>query len=310
MQKSISVSAPASVSNLGCGFDILGFALEKPQDKMTVRNNNLNKLRIKSQNTNYPVPEDPTKNVASVAIQAMLNKLNIQQGFDIEIDKQIKPGSGIGSSAASAAGAIFAVNELLQRPFKKKQLIQFAMVGETIASGCEHADNVAPCILGGITLIRSYKPIDIIPIDAPGKLFCVILHPKIEIKTSEAREILKKDVLLTDAVKQWGNVAGLITGLLKEDYELIGRSLDDYIIEPQRSKLIPAYDMLKATALNAGALGCNISGSGPSVFALTKGYDAANKVMDEMRKQYQNENIDFDIFVSSVNQTGVKISES
>jgi len=306
MEKSIRISAPSSVSNLGCGFDILGFALENPFDEMIIRVNSTNNIRIKNLNQYNITPENPNKNVAGVAVQAMLDKLKTRQGFDIDINKQIKPGSGIGSSAASSTGAVFAVNELLNNPLEKKDLVSFAMAGEYVASGSEHADNVAPALLGGIILIRDYQPLDIIEIDPPEELYCVLVHPQIEIKTSEAREILHKNVPLKDAINQWGNVGGLVTGLLRSDYDLISRSIKDHIIEPQRSKLISGYDMLKKSAMDAGSLGCNISGSGPSVFALAKGLKSAQEVLQAMKNQYAEENIDFKTYISGINASGVK----
>lgn len=309
MNKKIKVFSPATVSNLGCGFDILGLAIESVGDEMIVKANNVDKIRI-TQITGYNnITYKTNENVAGVALQAMLSHLNEKQGFDIEINKKIKPGSGIGSSAASAAGVVVAANELLGKPLTRKQLVQFAMKGEFLSSGSEHADNVAPAILGGITLIRSYNPLDIVKIHFPDKLYCVILHPQIEIKTVDARNILKQQVPLKAAVNQWGNVAGLIAGLINNDYNLIGRSLEDHIIEPQRSKLIKGYWELKNAALKAGALGVNISGSGPSVFALTNGKQKAEEVKKAMENQYLKEDINFNIYLSGINKDGVKVIE-
>ena len=228
-------------------------------------------------------------------------------GFEIEIDKRIKPGSGIGSSAASSAGAVWAINELLGKPFGQTDLVRFAMEGERLATGVAHADNVAPALFGGFTLVRSNDPLDVISIHTPSELYATVIHPQIEVKTSDAREILKTTVPLKDAIKQWGNVGGLISGLYTEDFDLISRSLEDHIIEPIRSILIPAFDAVKQSSLKAGALGCGISGSGPSIFALSKGEEKALEVANAMKAVYNKVGIDYDIHVSKVNKQGIKI---
>ncbi len=218
--KEITVHAPATVANLVCGFDVLGLCLAEPYDIMRVRL--LDKRQVIIQTTDgFPLPSDPAQNTAGAPLLEMLAVLNQEVGFEVHITKQIKPGSGIGSSAASAAGAVVAANELLGNIFSNEELVRFAMFGEKVASGVKHADNIAPCIYGGVTLIRSIFPLDIIPISSPP-LFVSVLHPQIEVRTSDAREILRKEVLLKDAIKQWGNIAGLVAGLMKNDYELIG----------------------------------------------------------------------------------------
>ena len=252
------------------------------------------------------LPLETHNNVAGVAALALLSETDSEFGFEIEIDKRIKPGSGIGSSAASSAGAVWAINELLGKPFGSTDLVRFAMEGERLATGVAHADNVAPALFGGFTLVRSYQPLDIISIHTPEELYATVIHPQIEVKTSDAREILKTTVSLKDAIKQWGNVGGLISGLYTEDYDLIGRSLEDHIIEPIRSILIPAFDAVKQNSLKAGALGCGISGSGPSIFALSKGEETAEKVAEAMKSVYENVGIDYDIHISKVNKQGVK----
>lgn len=307
MSNKIKIFTPATISNLGCGFDIIGLAIESVGDEMLIKTNKSEKIRITKITGYNNIPYQTSENVAGVALQAMLEHLNEKQGFDIEINKKIKPGSGIGSSAASAAGVVVAANELLGKPLTRKQLVQFAMKGEILSSGSEHADNVAPAVLGGITLIRTCNPLDIIKITTPKKLYCVLLHPQIEIKTIEARNILNQQVSLKSAINQWGNVAGLIAGLINSDYDLIGRSIEDHIIEPQRSKLIKGYWELKNAAIEAGALGVNISGSGPSVFALTNGKQKAEEVKKAMENQYLKEGINFNIYLSGINEDGVKI---
>ncbi len=309
MNKSIKVFAPGSVSNVGCGFDILGFAIDGIGDEMIMSKNDSNKIQIKPIEGYENLPTEPSKNVAGVAIQAMLDDLGSNQGFDLEIQKNIKPGSGIGSSSASAAGAVVAANELLGKPYSREQLVDFAMQGEVAASGDAHADNAAPTVLGGFCIVRAYDPLDVIQIESPKDLWCVVIHPQIEIKTKDARELLSTEVDLKKAIRQWGNVAGLISGLHQSDYNLIGRSLEDHIVEKQRKVLIPEFDNLKQATLEAGALGCSISGSGPSVFALCEGENKAKAVSSAMNEVFSKTTIPYFIYASQVSNNGVRILE-
>lgn len=303
----IKVFAPATVANVACGFDVMGFALNQPGDIVVVRKTSDKQLSIKAVHNAPNLPTDPEQNVITVAAKALLEALSSDQGFEFELAKGVKPGSGIGSSAASSAAAVVAVNELLGNPFTRKELVAFAMKGEECASGTAHADNVAPSVCGGFTLVRSYTPLDIVTIPTPEELWCTVIHPQLEVKTRDARGVLKRNVELSKAVKQWGNVGGLIAGLYSNDYDLIGRSLVDEIIEPHRSLLIPGYDEVKKQAINAGALGCSISGSGPSIFALSKGEETAKLVEAAMAKVYQPLGVDFEIHRSKVNPTGAKV---
>ena len=304
---SIKLFSPATVANVACGFDVLGFALENPGDEMIFRLSKKPGVHITKIESPVELPMKAEDNVAGVAALALLNHLDSQVGVEIEIYKKIKPGSGIGSSSASGAGAAFGVNALLGFPFETKDLVQFAMQGEVAATGSAHADNVAPALLGGFTLVRSYSPLDVISIDSPDNLYATVIHPQIEVKTADARKILKEYVPLKKAITQWGNVAGLVVGLMRSDYDLIGRSLEDVIIEPIRSILIPGYQELKAAAMDAGALGGSISGSGPSVFALSESHETALKVREAMKNVYGQFGVDFDIHVSPVAQQGVRI---
>ncbi len=301
----VSVLAPATVANMVCGFDILGFALDQPNDFVTVRIIKERQIKIINRD-DFDLPTEPEKNVAGVALLAMLARIDEDIGFEIESMKKIKPGSGIGSSAASAGGAVVAANHLLDKRFTDFELIEFAMSGEELASGSKHADNVAPCILGGVTLVRSNSPLDVIKLDSP-LLFVTIVHPQIEVKTSDAREILKQQVSLKDAIRQWGNVAGLIAGLLQKDYELISRSLEDRIIEPTRSILIPKFENIKAESKRAGALGGGISGSGPSIFMLSQTEQIARKVECVMRQNYRSIELEFNTYITKINSNGVSI---
>ncbi|MBW8244569.1 homoserine kinase [Muricauda oceani] len=301
----ITVFCPATIANVSCGFDVLGLALDSVGDEMTVRKTTEKGIRI-TKILGQDLPLETENNVAGVAGLALLAQSDYEGGFEIEIDKRIKPGSGIGSSAASSTGAVWAMNELLGKPFSNLELVKFAMQGEKLASDVAHADNVAPAIYGGFTLVRSYEPLDIVPIPTPPELYATVIHPQIEIKTSDSRKILKTTISMQQGIQQWGNLGGLVAGLFQNDYDLIGRSLHDHIVEPIRSILIPAFDDIKANAIKAGALGSGISGSGPSIFALSKGGEIAQKVAESMKKTYQNIGVDFDIHVSKVNSQGVK----
>ncbi len=256
------------------------------------------------------LPLEAHNNVAGVAGLALLEAHPSAFGFEIEIIKGIKAGSGIGSSAASSAGAVFGINELLGRPFTRGELIQFAMKGEELASGTPHADNVAPVLLGGFTLVRCSKEPDVIGLPSPSELYATVLHPKIELKTSDARAVLKKNIMLEKAIQQWGNLAALVSGLYTNDYDLIGRSLVDVVIEPHRSALIPGFQELKKAATDSGALGSGISGSGPSMFALSRGEAAAIRVGESMRQAFLKYNIEFELHISKINPKGIHIISS
>lgn len=301
--KSITVFCPATIANVSCGFDVLGLALEGVGDKMVIEKSDQKGVHIRKI-VGQDLPLNPHKNVAGVAAIALLADLECTVGFDIDIYKNIKPGSGIGSSAASSSGAVFGINELLGRPLPPHQLIPYAMKGEALASGVGHADNVAPALLGGFTLVRSYEPLDVLKLHCPPLIYATVIHPQIEIKTADARDVLKRSVPLKDAIKQWGNLGGFISGLYEEDYDLIGRCLEDVIVEPVRSILIPAFDKAKANSLKAGALGCGISGSGPSIFALSKGLSTAQNVAKAMEATYEKVGIPYEIHVAPVNQRG------
>ena len=323
----IKIKAPATVANMVCGFDILGFAVNNPYDEMEMRlvTRAADNAAITIINMDdYDLPTDPEKNVAGAALIAFIEEYTANSiiekslgteskqidfskiGFEVKINKLIKPGSGVGSSAASSAGAVVGANYLIGNPFSKDDLVRFAMNGEKVASGVKHADNIAPCIHGGVTLVRSIFPLEIVALPSPT-LFVTIVHPQIEVRTADARSILKQNVQLKDAIKQWGNIAGLVAGLMKGDYDLIGRSLEDVIIEPVRSILIPGFDELKKACKAAGALGGGISGSGPSIFFLSKERDTALTVEQEMKKLYEGLALAHHTYVTTINQKGVEI---
>ncbi|MFB9053777.1 homoserine kinase [Formosa undariae] len=302
----IRIFSPATVANVSCGFDVLGFCLDSIGDEMVIRKTDKKGIFI-TKIEGYDLPFEAEKNVAGVSALAMYEDAKPDFGFEIEIYKNIKPGSGVGSSSASAAGSVYGMNELLGKPYNNTELSYFAMKGEALASQSEHADNIAPALFGGFTLVKSVSPLEILEIPTPDNLYATIIHPQIEIKTSEARAILPKEVALKDAISQWANVGSLIHGLHTSNYGLIERSLHDSIVEPHRSKLIPLYNEVKIAAKTAGALGSGISGSGPSIFSLCEGIDAAKKVEQAIRKVYANSEIEFDTYVSKINAEGMKI---
>ena len=301
----IKLFSPATVANVSCGFDVLGFCLDSIGDEMVIRKTEEKGVRI-TKIEGYDLPVEVEKNVAGVSALAMYKAANPDCGFEIEIYKHIKPGSGVGSSSASAVGSVYGMNVLLGNPYSKTELTAFAMKGEAVASQSEHADNIAPALFGGFTLVKSLDPLEILQIPTPSDLFAVVIHPQIEIKTADARKILPDTIALKNAITQWSNVGSLIHGLHTNDYDLISRSLEDVVVEPFRSQLIPGFETIKKAALGNGALGTGISGSGPSVFSLCKTEATAIKVEKAIRQTYKNQNIPFEIYVSKINLEGIK----
>ncbi|AUP77459.1 homoserine kinase [Flavivirga eckloniae] len=306
MKNEIKIFSPATVANVACGFDVLGFCLDNIGDDMVIRKTDKKGIHI-TKIEGFDLPFEAELNVAGVSALAMYEAAQPDCGFEIEIYKNIKPGSGIGSSAASAVGSVFGMNELLGRPYNKTELTQFAIKGEALASKCEHADNLAPAIFGGFTLVKSVSPLEILEIPTPEDLYATIIHPQIEIKTSEARAILPKEVALENAITQWANFGSLIHSLHTSDYDLIQKSLHDVIVEPHRSKLIPHYKEVKEAAIQHGALGAGISGSGPSIFTLSKGLENAKNVKEAINKVYSETGITFETHVTKINTEGIKI---
>ena len=302
----IKIFSPASIANLSCGFDILGVCLNDIGDEITVRKTKEKGIKILKV-TGQKLTLDVNKNVAGVSALALLKETNVDCGFEIEIHKGIKPGSGIGSSAASSAGSVFAINELIGKPYSSKELIKFALEGEKIASGAAHADNVSAVLLGGFIFVRDSLNFDIFKLKTPIDLAFTILHPQIEVKTSESRALLQRPITLDKMITQSANLGAFISGLYNEDYNLISRSIKDVVIEPIRSILIPEFDKLKEISLSNNALGFGISGSGPSVFAMSKGLVNAKKIRDLLKVNYSKLGLSFDIHTSSVNEKGIQI---
>ncbi len=304
----VRVFAPASVANVSCGFDVMGFALGAPGDEIVVRSTNSKDVTIAAITGDEGVlPAKAEKNTASVAVRALLDHLNIDAGIEIEVHKQMPLGSGLGSSAASSAGAVLAANHMLGSPLSRNELLPFAAEGERVACGTAHYDNVGPSLLGGFVFIRSSDPADIFNLPFPEKLHAAVVHPQIEIKTEDTRKILRKDISLEQAVIQWGNVGGLVAGFMNKDLDLISRSMKDVIIEPVRSVLIPGYDSVKEAALDAGAVGAGIAGSGPSIFALTADRDTAEAVLKAMKSALDDVGLPSDEYLSAINTKGAEV---
>lgn len=302
----LKIFAPATVANVSCGFDSMGFAVDAIGDIMTFTKTTQKGIKI-TQITGAKLPYDVDKNAASAVIKKMLLEANAGFGIELSIHKGFSPGSGLGSSAASAAGAAFGANQFLKTKFSETELTKFAMFGEKVACGSAIADNVAAAIYGGFVLIRSYEPLEIVKLPVPKALRVVAIHPQIEVKTKDARAVLPKNIPLKNAVTQWANVGGLVSGLYTNNYQLISNSLVDIIVEPYRKKLIPFFDDVKNSAIKAGALGAGISGSGPTIFALCNGDETAQKVQDAIDQCYQKKGINFNIYQSKINQKGIKI---
>jgi homoserine kinase len=310
MMKSAKAIAPATVANVSCGFDIFGFAVEAPADEVILTLKKETGVVIKTiTGDGGKLPLDSDRNTSGVAVEAFLKEIDSNQGGEIVLNKKLPLGSGMGSSAASSVAALVAINHLFDHPYSREQLLPFAMEAERIACGSAHADNVAPSLLGGFVLIRGYDPLDVTRIPTPSNLYCTLVHPHLELKTSDSRRVLKSSIPLKDAITQWGNIAGLVVGLMKPDYGLIMRSLRDVVAEPIRSVLIPGFDNIKAAAIRCGALGCGISGSGPTIFALSTEYSIANNVAATIQKEFSNMKLKSDVFVSKINDEGARIVE-
>jgi len=302
----LKIFAPATVANVSCGFDSLGFAVDAIGDEMTFTKTSEKGVKI-TNITGADLPYDVDKNAASAVIKKMLSEAKADFGIALTIQKGFSPGSGLGSSAASAAGAAFGVNQFLTKQYSLLELTKFAMFGEEVACGSAIADNVAAAIYGGFVLVRSYEPLEVIKLPVPEALRVVAIHPQIAIKTKDARAVLPTEIALQDAVTQWANVGGLVTSLFTNDYDLLSNSLVDVIVEPFRKGLIPFFDEVKTNALNAGALGAGISGSGPTIFALCKGEKSAKDVYKAIESTYKKTGISFEMFISKINPEGMKI---
>ena len=306
--KTIRVFAPASTANLGCGFDVMGMALDGVGDVLRMSAGPGDSLRIANE-SGVDLPTDIEKNVITPAVRAFMAAAGKKAALDIAVEQKILPGSGIGSSAASSAAAVFGLNELFGRPFSPKELVAFAMEGEKLISGTAHADNSAPAVLGGIVFIRGYEPLDLISLPVPASFCFSVVHPHIMVSTKAARDVLRPEIPMREAVTQWGNVGGLVAGIMTGDMPLIGRSMRDVVVEPYRKGFIPGYDELKASCMACGALAVNISGSGPSVFALSDSMEKAHAVGQAMKAHFEAKGIANDLYVSHVPTVGARVVE-
>lgn len=308
--KKVQVFAPATVANMICGYDVLGFAVDSPGDEVIMERVEEVGVRIRSiKGDDGRLPLDPDRNTVSACVKMLLSHLNLNDsiGVEIELIKHMPIGSGLGSSSASTVAGLFAINALLGNPLSKDELMPFCVEGERLACGTGHADNVAPALMGGITLIRGYEPLDIIKLPAPEELVAGIVFPQVDVPTRDARQLIKQKVNLKDAVTQWGNIAGLVAGLFRSDYELLRRSMVDILIEPTRAILIPEFYEMRKIAMDAGALSFGISGSGPSVVAICKGAEIAQLVVDRIQTHLNSNGIESLQFVSPVNNEGPRI---
>lgn len=303
----IRVFAPATIANMGCGFDIMGMAMDDVGDVLTMSIEEGDGLEIIN-NSGVDLPEDVEQNVMTPAVRALLAEFGQTRMVKIVIERKISPGSGIGSSASSSSAAVYGLNQLLGNPFTEERLVEFAMEGEKLISGgTAHADNVAPAVLGGIVLMRGYDPLDMVRVPVPAQMCCSVAHPAIVVKTSMARGILPKEIPLGVGIKQWGNVGGLVAGLYSGDLSLIGRAMKDIVAEPHRKQFIPGFDELREKVLKAGAYALNISGSGPSVFAISKDMKTADNVGKIMREHFLGQNVHADIYVTKISNIGAKV---
>lgn len=306
--RTVRAFAPATVANVSCGFDVFGFAVEAPGDEVALTLTDARGVRLlKIEGDEGRLPMEAEKNTAGVATIAFLNAIGSSQGVDIILKKNLPLGSGMGSSAASSVAALVGINHLMGEPFAKKDLLPFAMEAERMACGSAHADNVAPSLMGGFVLIRGYDPLDVVNIPTPDNLYCTLIHPHLELNTLDSRQVLRMNVSLKDAVIQWGNIAGLVAGLMKADFGLISRSLKDVIAEPIRSMLIPGFDRIKEKALENGALGSGISGSGPTIFALSTDAETARNVGRAISEEFKKLKLNSEVFVSRINPLGARL---
>jgi homoserine kinase len=306
---SVSVFAPATVANVVCGFDVLGFAVNEPGDEVIMRITDKPGITIsKITGDDGRLPLNPAKNTVSVSVQHYLQSIDRTDiGLDIELHKKMPIGSGLGSSSASTVAGLFAIKTLLDDDTDPSTLLPFAMKGEEMACGHGHADNVAPALLGGFVLIRSYDPLDVVRLPHPPGLWCAIVFPDVDVPTREARQIIRNKILMKDAVTQWGNIAGLVSGLFMQDIDLIGRSMKDVLVEPVRSMLIPDFYVMREMAMELGAVSFGISGSGPSVFAFTRNEETAKRITHKLQQHLTSIKIGSNGYVSTINDKGPRV---
>ena len=303
----ITLRSPSTIANLSCGFDILGVCIKEPFDEITISKNSSKTVTIKSLDSEFSdIPVIPEDNTGGVPAQLIINDLNLDFGFNISIKKGIPLCGGLGSSAATAAGVAYGINKLIGNQLSENEVIKYALEGEKLTSDSPHADNIAPCITGGLLIIKSTNPLELIKVKT-GNMFFSIIHPDVKIDTKTARRILPTKVYLKDAIKQWGNIAALTYGFSSNNFNMIKSAMSDIIIEPVRSKFIPHFKEIKAASLQSGSIGCSISGSGPSIFSLSQTKKDAVKVLANMERVLINNDIKFHSYISSINSKGITI---
>ncbi len=301
-----TVFAPATVGNVAVGFDLLGHAVVSVGDRVTVSRIDMPTVVVRSASETV-VPLDPASNTAGAGLLQLIDDLRLSFGFDVLLEKGIPLGSGMGGSAASAAGAILAASRLLDEPLTETAMLRYGLIGEAVATGAFHPDNLAPCLIGGLVLALGHDPLHVVKIPVPAALHCVVVHPKLRLDTRDARAILPPTVCLHEHVSQSGKLAGVIAGCYSGDLTLIGQSLEDLIVEPRRSALVAGFDVVKAAAQQAGALGCSLSGSGPSVFAWCAGRAAGELIRDRMVAGFAAAGVESQGWVSPVNAPGARV---
>jgi homoserine kinase len=306
--RAVKAYAPASISNIGPGFDVLGLAIDKPGDVAVAQRDRQPGLSFVLRGKTDGIPSDARTNVAAFVAALLLGELKPSFGVKLTLDKKMPISSGLGSSAASGVAALMAVNALLGSPLTKSELIPFALEGERIIAGSAHADNIAPSLLGGAVIVRSYDPLDVIKLRIRNSIFWVVAHPHCVVSTAYARKILPEMIPLKSAVRQWGNVGGIVAGLIKGDAKRVGTCVEDVIVEPLRAGLIPGFHDVKHAALEAGATGCSISGSGPSIFAVAISLESAKKIAGAMKRAFgKSANMQSDLFISRANLRGAMV---
>jgi homoserine kinase len=305
---SITAFAPATCANVAVGFDILGFAFEEVGDYVTLTLREDNMISITTITSAESLPLDVDKNTASFVIQRICEDLALKVGFSIQIQKGIPVSSGMGGSAASAVAALVAFNGFLDEPLSQAELVRYALFGEELASGQAHPDNIVPCIYGGLTLIHSTVPLEVINLPVPN-IFCVLIHPHLQVSTNDARKILQDKVSLKDHIKQSANLAAFIAALYEKNLELMKKVLTDILIEPQRAQFVPGFYKAKIAALKAGALGASFSGSGPSMFAFAKEKNVALTIAEAMQTELKIENINSDLWISRIGHEAAHITQ-
>jgi homoserine kinase len=305
MRQTATAFAPASVGNVAVGFDVLGHSFQAIGDRVSARRASQPGVRIGAiTGTVVDLPREPERNTAGMAVLCMVRDLKLDFGIELTIDKGIPLGSGLGGSAASAVAAVVAANALLPEPLGKLELLKFAMKGEAVASGSVHVDNIAPSLYGGLVLTVGIDNPNVVP----STVRCVLVHPHMMLSTREARQILNRSIDLSDVIWQSANLAGFLTGCFTGDLQLIRVSLEDVIIEPQRQVLIPGFKAVKEGAMTNGALGCSISGAGPTIFAWCE-QQHAERIRDAMVAGFAANNLASDAWISTLDPAGARILE-